>query len=307
MYVCVCVCVCLSERGLPRVAAITHPLGNTLTGRGECGSAACCHMRKSAYTQCLWTKTGKYRHRKISSVFTGEWEPSALSFRRGLLCSVFQCFVIAILILNYNCGWQGRVLTRGTLAWCLENSPSGKEKRKRKRECLCVCECVCVRVRGRAHIGISAPQPGANHTCIPSLPVYVCSYCRSNCVWVCLCEWVCVCVRDKTSAFKDHGTVQLQMQKPNKHTNSLICSCKQESQWHSKEILVIPILQWGAGIQHNSLTLFSSSDREFNGIAYPSCVAMRTEYLNANNRSFYVLMWNNHNGFSTQQWALFCN
>lgn len=146
---CTCVCVCVFQRGvypglLP--SPIHWETPRWLTGRGECGSTACCHMRKSAYTQCLWTKTGKYRHRKISSVFTGEWEPSALSFRRGLLCSVFQCFVIAILILNYNCGWQGRVLTRGTLAWCLENSPSGKEKRKRKRECLCVCECVCVRV-----------------------------------------------------------------------------------------------------------------------------------------------------------------
>lgn len=182
-----------------------------------------------------------------------------------------------------------------------------EEKKKRMFVCVWVWVCMCACTWACAHwyFGSSTRCKPYMHTKFASL--CVCSYCRSNCVWVCLCEWVCVCVRDKTSAFKDHGTVQLQMQKPNKHTNSLICSCKQESQWHSKEILVIPILQWGAGIQHNSLTLFSSSDREFNGIAYPSCVAMRTEYLNANNRSFYVLMWNNHNDFSTQQWALFCN
>lgn len=29
---------------------------------------ACCHMRESAYIQCLWIRTGKYRHRKKNRI-----------------------------------------------------------------------------------------------------------------------------------------------------------------------------------------------------------------------------------------------
>lgn len=65
--VCVplCFCVCVSLRGGSTRGCRRHPQPppspsqsespGWLTGCGECGSAACCHMRKSAYIQCLWT------------------------------------------------------------------------------------------------------------------------------------------------------------------------------------------------------------------------------------------------------------
>lgn len=122
--VCLCECACVlggPPGGLlcchytnPTLCQCMSPRWPWLTGRGGCGSAACCHMRESAYIQCLWIKTGKYRLKKIQECLLGGDEPSALSLCRGLLCSIFQCFVVAILILNHNCGWQGRVLMRGT-------------------------------------------------------------------------------------------------------------------------------------------------------------------------------------------------
>lgn len=73
--VCVSVSVCWEWGGRVHLgvsfAAMSHPCQHVssgqpwLTGRGGCGSAACCHMRESAYIQCLWIKTGKYRHKKF--------------------------------------------------------------------------------------------------------------------------------------------------------------------------------------------------------------------------------------------------
>lgn len=62
--------------------------------------------------------------------FEGGGVSTTLSLCRGLLCSIFLRFVVAILILNHNCGWQGRELMRGgeggglILVWRLENSTS---------------------------------------------------------------------------------------------------------------------------------------------------------------------------------------
>lgn len=101
----------------PPPPACIHPDDHDWLGEEGVEVLLCCHMRESAYIQCLWIKTVKCRHKKFQECLSWGWgggsEPNALSLCRGLLCSIFQGFVVAILILNHNCGWQGRVLMRG--------------------------------------------------------------------------------------------------------------------------------------------------------------------------------------------------
>lgn len=84
VFVCVSVSVCVCRGvhlGVSFAAAATphppcqcvSPRWPWLTGRGGRGSAACCHMRESAYIQCLWIKTGKYRLKKIQECLLGGW------------------------------------------------------------------------------------------------------------------------------------------------------------------------------------------------------------------------------------------
>lgn len=105
------VCVFVSFRGVAAPLPITEPLGDTRMADWARRVLKCCllpHEEKCWSTVSLDSNC-KCRRRKISSVFTGGWKPSSLSVCRGLLCSAFQCLAVAILILNYNCGWQGRV------------------------------------------------------------------------------------------------------------------------------------------------------------------------------------------------------
>lgn len=93
---------------------------------------------------------------------------------------------------------------------------------------VCVCE----------HSGISPRHPGAIHTCMPCLPTYAVSVLTVQAtVCVCLCAMV---LSQMQKSRQSHKQPDLVMQ-------------TQESRRHSTEIPVIPVLQWGGGIQHNSV------------------------------------------------------
>lgn len=79
--VCLCACVCMSGREGVHLGvsfdAISHPCQSSSpgwpqpTGRARRGSAACCHMRESAYIQCLWIKTAQHHHSKFQECLLG--------------------------------------------------------------------------------------------------------------------------------------------------------------------------------------------------------------------------------------------
>lgn len=117
---CVSLCVCVFRRGVypglppppPPPPSVTQPVGVTRMADWVWRAWKCCllpHEEKVLIYNVFGLKLVNIAIKNFKCLYRGGggqggMGASALSLRRGLLCSVFQCFVVAILILNYNCG-----------------------------------------------------------------------------------------------------------------------------------------------------------------------------------------------------------
>lgn len=107
MFLCVFVCAGGSTWGScslpsPTPASTCHPDGHDWLGEEGVEVLLAATWEKVLIYSVFGLKLVNIAIKNFKSVFWGGGEPSALSICRGLLCSIFQCFVVTILILDHN-------------------------------------------------------------------------------------------------------------------------------------------------------------------------------------------------------------